>query len=298
MRVTLVPEEPLSFEEFAIKNDLNGENYLCGCIENLQWLEQIVPSVYLRQNEFFRYEFNTAIQGMSLLIFSNKQNIIFTLEFQDAIYVRDYDVTKSSFSEILQINRSDILSFNKKEQLHFMAVKPKKSLKIMNGLRGAPVGGLIPGLIIRGIFSAAAKAEDDSIEKPGCRFILRFQQSGINKELDLIVDEYFVDKFELFLKSHWINESPEPFKLEKEGCFIASACYNDYDHPIVFQLRKFRDEYLIQKNFGRKFIKFYYSHSPKYARIIKNNKNLKSFTKLTLVKPAYYLSKLIMMKKI
>jgi hypothetical protein len=296
-RIKLSPQKPISFKDFAIKHNINGENYLAGGIEHGQWLEQIVPSAYLRQNEFYSFDFNTAMRGMVLQIFSLKDYLIFTLEVPDAIYERDYDITKSEFIDILQINRIDIISFEKKENVHFMAVKPKKSLKVMNGLRGAPVGGLIPGLIIRGIFSAASKVEDDLVEKPGTRFVLKFESLGLRKELDLIIDEFYVNAFEKFLSENWVISSPEPMKVEKEGCFIATACYNDYHHPIVVQLRNFRDQFLQKKKFGRQFIKLYYLHSPKYAKLIQRKIIVKLLLRFLLIKPLYYLSKVIISNK-
>lgn len=296
-RITLAPQKALKFKEFAIKHQINGENYLAGGIKHGQWLEQIVPSAYLRQNDFYKFNFNTALRGMVLQIFSLKDYLVFTLEVPDAIYESDYDVTKSEFADIIQINRVDIVSYERNENLQFMAVKAKKSLKIMNKLRGAPVGGLIPGLIIRGIFSGTSKLEDDLVEKPGTRFVLKFDYLGLRKELDVIVDEFYVSAFDEFLKEHWKIVSPGPIKAEKKGCFIATACYNDYNHPIVLQLRRFRDQYLQKKRFGIKFITFYYKHSPSFSKRIERNRLMKTFIRLIVVKPAYIISKFLISKE-
>ncbi len=43
-----------------------------------------------------------------------------------------------------------------------------------------------------------------------------------------------------------------------EGCFIATAVYQDYDHPQVLKLRKFRDDKLKKSLLGRAFIRLYY----------------------------------------
>ena len=59
------------------------------------------------------------------------------------------------------------------------------------------------------------------------------------------------------------------------GCFIATATYNDFNHPNVIQLRQFRDDILLHQWLGRVFIKAYYAISPTIATIIKNNEGLK-----------------------
>ncbi|MFW5871886.1 MAG: CFI-box-CTERM domain-containing protein [bacterium] len=47
-----------------------------------------------------------------------------------------------------------------------------------------------------------------------------------------------------------------------EGCYIATMAYGDYEHPQVLKLRTFRDDFLRQSYFGRKFIELYYIYSP------------------------------------
>jgi len=55
---------------------------------------------------------------------------------------------------------------------------------------------------------------------------------------------------------------------DKNGCFIATACYEHKDHPDVLMLRHFRDDYLLLNQSGRLFVKFYYIISPTIASII------------------------------
>lgn len=51
-------------------------------------------------------------------------------------------------------------------------------------------------------------------------------------------------------------------------CFVATAAYQDPDHPIVRELRLVRDELLQTSRLGRELIKFYYRHGPKLAAIV------------------------------
>jgi hypothetical protein len=65
---------------------------------------------------------------------------------------------------------------------------------------------------------------------------------------------------------------------EAEGghCFIATAAYGDYDDPSVRILRRFRDESLAQTELGRRFIAWYYEHSPPAAELIRRDPALRA----------------------
>jgi hypothetical protein len=55
------------------------------------------------------------------------------------------------------------------------------------------------------------------------------------------------------------------------GCYIATMVYGDYDHPQVMVLRDFRDSYLDKREWGKRFIKFYYKHSPNWVEHLKSH---------------------------
>lgn len=50
-----------------------------------------------------------------------------------------------------------------------------------------------------------------------------------------------------------------------DNCFIATAAFGDYDHPMVRVLRRFRDEVLSSSQLGRVVIRCYYWASPGLA---------------------------------
>jgi len=52
------------------------------------------------------------------------------------------------------------------------------------------------------------------------------------------------------------------------ACFIATAAYGSILDPHVDALRRFRDKYLLTHSWGRKFVSFYYRHSPPMAHYI------------------------------
>lgn len=53
-----------------------------------------------------------------------------------------------------------------------------------------------------------------------------------------------------------------------DSCFIATAAFGSMLHPYVSVLRNFRDQYLESNFLGRKFVSFYYRHSPPVADFI------------------------------
>jgi hypothetical protein len=63
--------------------------------------------------------------------------------------------------------------------------------------------------------------------------------------------------------------------VHSRACFIATAAYGDADAPEVRQLRRFRDERLMQNPVGAAFVRFYYRVSPPLARIIARRPRLR-----------------------
>lgn len=76
------------------------------------------------------------------------------------------------------------------------------------------------------------------------------------------------------------------------GCFIATAAMGDYNHPVVVDLRMFRDNWLLKRNWGVQFTNWYYTHGPKAANVIEQSNFLKSVTFILVVKPLQLITKL------
>ena len=88
----------------------------------------------------------------------------------------------------------------------------------------------------------------------------------------------------------------ETKKLERRtngGCFIATACYGDYDHPVVVELRHFRDDHLETSAAGRAFVQWYYKWSPTFANLLAINGILKTLAKVLIVTPALTVARII-----
>ncbi|WP_460739390.1 RCC1 domain-containing protein [Nocardioides ginkgobilobae] len=71
----------------------------------------------------------------------------------------------------------------------------------------------------------------------------------------------------LLARGHPPPRAAEPPE-EREGCYIATAVYGDYEAPAVVVLRRFRDESLASSAAGRAFIRIYYRLSPALAQLL------------------------------
>lgn len=71
-----------------------------------------------------------------------------------------------------------------------------------------------------------------------------------------------------------INRQLQPKPTSSGGCYIATMAYGDYDHPQVMVLRNFRDSYLSKREWGQKFINFYYANSPRWVETLKGHKHI------------------------
>jgi tetratricopeptide (TPR) repeat protein len=72
---------------------------------------------------------------------------------------------------------------------------------------------------------------------------------------------------------------------QKRGCYIATACYGDYDHPDVRVLRRFRDAHLLPTPAGRLFVRCYYFLSPPLAARLAHVGWLARFLRRVVLEP-------------
>ena len=95
-----------------------------------------------------------------------------------------------------------------------------------------------------------------------------------NERMQAIIDD----------KRKAINAPPSS---SNDGCFIATATMGDYDHPVVLDLRIYRDRTLKKAWFGRFMIKVYYRLGPYLANIIADSDRLRSLSLKYLIKPIH-----------
>lgn len=108
----------------------------------------------------------------------------------------------------------------------------------------------------------------------------------------LVSEQSFVDRKFQNLIEHKINlglKAQNSLKKDNEFCYIATMVYEDYNHPDVIVLRKFRDNFLKKYYFGRKAIKFYYLYSPYFVNFVSNKLFLRKITKAVIIKIVKFL---------
>lgn len=86
------------------------------------------------------------------------------------------------------------------------------------------------------------------------------------------------------------NEDFVLAKVDREGCFIATAAYGSYMADEVVHLRKFRDQTLMKSVVGRQFVSLYYDLSPRFAEVIHENETIRIATRWALTPIVYTIS--------
>lgn len=86
-------------------------------------------------------------------------------------------------------------------------------------------------------------------------------------------------------------------KLKRTACFVATAVYNDYNHPVVYDLRCFRDNWLLKKSGGKKFVNWYYKNGPYFACFISKNKIRRKIALFLIIKPLHFSLKVLRLIK-
>lgn len=81
------------------------------------------------------------------------------------------------------------------------------------------------------------------------------------------------DAFNRFLR---LSNSKRP------RCFIATAAFDGYHHPVIWHLCDFRDDFLRNSRAGRRMIALYYRHSPRLARWLDEHPSWKPATRKVL----------------
>lgn len=81
------------------------------------------------------------------------------------------------------------------------------------------------------------------------------------------------------------------------SCFVATAVYGNENHPVINDLRSFRDNWLDKKKYGRNFIIWYYKKGPLLASWIDKSKIRKNLAYTLIIKPLHLIIKLFRLQK-
>lgn len=103
-------------------------------------------------------------------------------------------------------------------------------------------------------------------------------QEGQNNSFYLTIKNF---KKQQDLEKYLLEEKNKTVE-KKDACYVATMVYQDYDHPKVLVLRKFRDNILNKSRVGKKLIFIYYAFSPKFVKIAKNSYFLTLISKILI----------------
>lgn len=78
---------------------------------------------------------------------------------------------------------------------------------------------------------------------------------------------------------------------KKEGCYIATMCYNSYSSKEVLLFRKYRDNVLLKNVIGTKAVNLYYKYSPKFVKTFKTQYWIHYLIKNLILNPFYFILK-------
>ncbi|MDC1195829.1 hypothetical protein N8010_00565 [Crocinitomicaceae bacterium] len=133
-------------------------------------------------------------------------------------------------------------------------------------------------------------AKEISVKISGGSSYFELEDKGLLK-FHFMCRSFYADLYEDSSYDEWINSIIPPGSEKKGGCFIATAAMGDYNHPVVMDLRLFRDNWLLKRDWGVQFTNWYYTHGPKAANIIEKSTFLRKLTFFAIVKPLQILTK-------
>jgi len=93
------------------------------------------------------------------------------------------------------------------------------------------------------------------------------------------------------------NFIPPKAEAPKSGCFVVTATMGDEQHPSVVLMRRFRDDWLLERRWGKAVISFYYNLGPSFADVIKKSKILRFIAYTLIVVPMTKVAKTILENK-
>ena len=139
-------------------------------------------------------------------------------------------------------------------------------------------------------FISLAETEKFEIKISGKSLAWTIDDNGL-KTMKILLRSFYSDIFSSDKFDKFLEENNAANVGKGEGCYIATAVYGNYNHPIVIDLRLFRDEILKKYFIGRKFIYLYYTISPKLSNVIVQKNIYKNISLLLIIKPIHYLFK-------
>jgi len=274
------PQKAMRLQSYALSIAV-GQMTKDRCKENVEVLKGIGPEYVIRK------EMDSL--GKLLKNFNNPTSIYSGSPIFDRYNsASPFGIKKSKYSE------SDILSLINSARPELNKIKAKLGasndtyLKISSAIASAAINALVD--IIN------KEQEAASIYGPSAALMLRPTIGSAVRTMELIGTLDMTSQCRTYYNNNnntlnSINRQLQPKPTSSGGCYIATMAYGDYDHPHVMVLRQFRDSYLSKREWGKKFINFYYAHSPHWVEILKDHKHTNALIRKALDTFVYLLKK-------
>lgn len=257
------PQKAMILQGFALSIAV-GQVVKDRCKENVDVLKKIGPEYAIRKEM-------DAI-GKLLKNFNNPSSIYSGSPIFDSYSsASPFGIKKSKYSEL------DILNLIRNARPELNKIKAKLGsnddtyLKISSAIASAAINALVD--IIN------KEQESVSIYGTSAALMLRPKIESAVQTMSVIGTLDMTSQCRTYYNNNnntlsSINRQLQPKPSSSGGCYIATMAYGDYDHPQVLVLRQFRDSYLSQRNWGKKFISFYYANSPRWVETLKGHKHI------------------------
>lgn len=252
------------------------------CKENVDILKKIGPE-YKVQKELERL-------GNKVKTFKNKERTAPNLgRSTDSMAFRLNSSFKSNYKT------TDVQSFISECQPDLLSIGKKLGTNTSTYIK---ISSVIVSVAVNAIIDIVNKAQQFAslTQNPGDLVWTVMSSVSVMKSIgQLTMDnecrEYYQKNYNTLCSIHnQLTPKPQP-SSSSGGCYIATMAYGDYNHPQVMVLRQFRDLYLSKREWGKKFINFYYAHSPHWVEVLKDHKRTNALIRKALDSFVYLLKK-------
>lgn len=110
-------------------------------------------------------------------------------------------------------------------------------------------------------------------------------------------DRFPIEKLRLAYIEKIKKIDPDYMPPSKPKCYVATATFNDYNHPVVVQLSDFRDNWLLEKKWGIKFVDKYYKYGLYFANFIEHSRLTRKISLFLIIRPLLSLTKIVYRNK-
>lgn len=261
-------------EDTAVEKAMTLQNYALSiavgqmarerCKENVDILKKIGPE-YKVQKEIERL-------GNKLNAFKNKKRSTSLSGSNDSLAFRlnsnfQSDYKTSDVKEFIAGCQPDLSSVARK-----LGTNDAMYIKISSAIAAVAINAIID-IVNKAQTYASITRNSGDLTWPVMESVGVMRTIG-QLTMDSECREYYQKNYNALCNiQSQLMPKPQP-SSSSGGCYIATMAYGDYDHPQVMVLRNFRDTYLAKREWGQKFISYYYRHSPGWVEKLRNHKHI------------------------